>query len=215
MPTSPGNLGLNPAQFGYAQTIIEQGQKAGASPEEINIALMTALTESELWNQANSNVPESLAIPNDKVGSDHKSVGLFQQQVGIWGTAAELMNPATSADKFFSALKNAPAGDPWVRAQQVQKSEYPDRYKDNWVKAQGIQKVIGAGTRVDSVTKGLGDFESTLSKAGALLSDPEFWRRAGMFALGAALLILVLVKITGTGETIVKAGKLAAKAAVL
>jgi hypothetical protein len=209
MPTSPGNLGLNPAQFGYAQTIIEQGQKAGASQDEISIALMTALTESELFNYANSNVPESLTIPNDKVGSDHKSVGLFQQQVGIWGSAAELMNPATSADKFFQALKNAPAGDPWVRAQQVQKSAFPDgsNYQKNWVKAQGIQNVIGAGTRVDPVTTALGSFDSVLSKAGALLSDPEFWRRAGMFALGAALLILVLVKITGAGDLAMKAAK--------
>lgn len=217
MPTSPGGLNLAPNQFGYAQTIVAEGHKAGASADEIAIALMTALTESGLQNYANSNVPESLSIAHDKVGSDHRSVGLFQQQVGMWGTAAELMDPVTSADKFYAALKQAPSGDPWVRAQSVQKSAYPDRYQANWMKALAVRNVIGSGTQVDPITKAIasGSWADMLAKIGKTLSDPEFWRRAGMFALGAALLLVVLFKITGTGDAIMKAGKTAAKAAVL
>jgi len=218
MPKTPGNLGLSPAQFAYAQTIIEEGQKAGATDDEIATALMVAVTESDLLNQANSNVPESLNIAHDKVGSDHKSVGLFQQQVGIWGTAADLMNPAVSADKFYQALKGAPAGDPWVRAQAVQKSAYPDRYQQNWQKAQGIRNVIGAGTRVDPLTKAIAaapDWAGSLAKLGATLQDPEFWRRAGLFAIGAVLLLVAVLKFTKAGQAVTGMAANAAKAAVL
>jgi hypothetical protein len=51
---------------------------------------------------ANSHNQRSLQLPHDRVGHDHGSVGLFQQQVGgapdstaNWGTTDELMNVAT------------------------------------------------------------------------------------------------------------------------
>jgi hypothetical protein len=217
MPTTPGGLGLSPAQFGYAQTIIDTGTKAGASKDDITTALMVALTESSLLNQANSNVPESLAIPNDKVGSDHNSVGLFQQQVGMWGTASELMDPVTASKKFFAALKNAPSGDPWVRAQKVQKSAFPDgsNYQANWGRAQAIQAAIAYGTRVDPITTGVGNFTAGLQKIGALLSDPAFWQRAGLFVLGAFLIGLAVWKVFNVGQAVDSVAKVAAKAAVL
>ncbi len=62
---------------------------------------------------ANSNNPESLRLPHGAVGHDHRSVGLFQQQVGgavstaDWGTTEELMKPQISADKFLDALASA------------------------------------------------------------------------------------------------------------
>jgi len=215
MSTTPGGLGLSPAQFGYAQTIIDTGTKAGASKDDIATALMVALTESSLLNQANSNVPESLAIPNDKVGSDHNSVGLFQQQVGMWGTASELMDPVTASKKFFAALKNAPSGDPWVRAQKVQKSAFPDRYQANWGRAQAIQAAIAYGTRVDPITTGIGGFTAGLQKIGALLTDPAFWQRAGLFVLGAFLIGIAVWKAFNVGAAVDKVAKVAVKAAVL
>lgn len=218
MPTTPGGLGLSPQQFGYAQTIIAEGQKNGASKDDITVALMVALTESSLLNQANSNVPESLAIPNDKVGSDHNSVGLFQQQVGMWGSASELMNPAIAADKFFAALKNVGSGgDPWVRAQKVQKSAFPDgsNYQTNFQRAQAIQAAIAYGTRVDPITTGVGNFTAGLQKIGALLSDPAFWQRAGLFILGAFLIGLAVWKAFNVGAAVDKVAKVAAKVAVL
>jgi hypothetical protein len=215
MPTTPGGLGLSPAQFGYAQTIIDTGTKNGASKDDIATALMVALTESSLLNQANSNVPESLAIPNDKVGSDHNSVGLFQQQVGMWGTASELMDPATASKKFYAALKNAPSGEPWVRAQKVQKSAFPDRYQANWGRAQAIQAAIAYGTRVDPITTGIGNFTAGLQKIGALLSDPAFWQRAGLFVLGAFLIGIAVWKAFNVGAAVDKVAKVAVKAAVL
>lgn len=217
MPTTPGGLGLSPQQFGYAQTIIAEGQKNGASKDDITVALMTALTESELLNQANSNVPESLTIPNDKVGSDHNSVGLFQQQVGMWGSATELMNPATAADKFYAALKNVGSGDPWVRAQKVQKSAFPDgsNYQKNYGRAQAIQAAIAYGTRVDPITTGVGNFTAGLQKIGQLLSDPAFWQRAGLFLLGAFLIGLAVWKAFNVGAAVDKVAKTAVKVAAL
>ena len=85
------------------------------------IALATALTESNLRMYANENVPESLHLPHEAVGSDHKSVGLFQQQVGIWGTAAELMNAEHSCTLFLNALDRVDWSglDNWMACQRV------------------------------------------------------------------------------------------------
>jgi hypothetical protein len=79
-------LGLDARQLEHAKGIIaackarnlpdDQGQRVA------DIALETALTESRLLMYANANNPESLRLPHDAVGSDHGSVGLFQQQAG-------------------------------------------------------------------------------------------------------------------------------------
>lgn len=52
---------------------------------------------------ANGHNQRSLQLPHDRVGWDHGSAGLFQQQVGgapestaNWGTTDELMNAVTS-----------------------------------------------------------------------------------------------------------------------
>jgi murein DD-endopeptidase MepM/ murein hydrolase activator NlpD len=92
--------------------------KAGAT-----IGLMAADDESGFAIYANSNVPLSLSIPHQAVGSDHNSVGVFQQQPDQgWstlatGTAAltnraalaQLMDPAYSAEAFFGSPPNSNA----------------------------------------------------------------------------------------------------------
>ncbi|KAF9342564.1 hypothetical protein BGX26_007276, partial [Mortierella sp. AD094] len=86
---------------------------------------------SNILVYCNNSVPGSCSLPHDAVGSDHLSVGIFQQQSPMWGTAKQCMDPASSAGLFYKALKGVsgwaslPIG---TAAQRVQRSAYPDRY---------------------------------------------------------------------------------------
>lgn len=107
-------------------------EKAGAI-----IGNAVALVESEMKMYANSSVPESLNFPHDAVGSDHDSVGLFQQRPS-WGSVADRMNAGVSAGLFFKALAGVPnwqSMDPGAAAQAVQRSAFPDKYGKRMVEA--------------------------------------------------------------------------------
>src|SRR3954454_24056452 len=56
------------------------------------------LAESGLWIYANHKVPKSLELYHELVGEDHLSVGLYQQQTPMWGSAQECMDPIRSTD---------------------------------------------------------------------------------------------------------------------
>lgn len=109
------------------------------------IAIATALQESGLRVYANPKVPASMKVPHQAVGYDHDSVGLFQQRVPMWGSAAECMNPYTSAQKFYRRLLAVPG---WrrlpvtVAAQSVQGSAYPDAYADDAKHARIIRRAL-------------------------------------------------------------------------
>ena len=117
---------FNDTQLGHAAVIIQAGQIA---------ALMTALQEATLRNLANPNVSESMGLPHDGEGADHDSVGLFQQRPSMnWGTAKELMDPSTSASRFYDRLKTVEGWEqmsPGQAAQKVQASATPTAY-DKW-----------------------------------------------------------------------------------
>jgi murein DD-endopeptidase MepM/ murein hydrolase activator NlpD len=137
--------GLKARESGHAAVIVAVGQQMKVPPRGWVIALATALQESKLKMYANSNPrypmvrAQSLALPHDAVGTDHDSVGLFQQRPsppaggGGWGTVPELMNPAISAKKFYEALIKKVPG--WERmrlteaAQRVQRSAFPGAYQ--------------------------------------------------------------------------------------
>ncbi len=129
--------GYGRAQLDIAATIVAVGRDVGVSEQGQLVALMTAMQESGLRNYANEKIAESLAIPHDAVGDDHFSVGVFQQQPQWWGPVAELMDPATSARKFYAALLAVPswtAMEETRAAQAVQRSAFPTAYrkhKDN------------------------------------------------------------------------------------
>jgi hypothetical protein len=116
----------------YALTIIQTGKKLGITPRGIQIALATALVESNLTMYANSNDPASLDLPHDAVGSDHMSVGIFQQQDQGWGPLSCRMDVACSATTFYQHLErlnyNDTRNSPGWYAQKVQVSAFPDRY---------------------------------------------------------------------------------------
>lgn len=133
----------------YAMTIIDVGRARGVSDRGQQIAIATALVETNLKNYANSNVPESMNIPHDAVGSDHDSVGLFQQRCPMWGPAQVLMDPPQSAGLFYDQLVkldyNNPSNSPGSYAQAVQRSAFPDRYDQRFGDAVEIFNRVTAG----------------------------------------------------------------------
>lgn len=150
------DLGLSTNQLKNAQTIVAVGKADGFDDADIATAVMVAITESGLQNYANEYNQESLSLPHDAVGSDHGSVGIFQQQVGgapnstaNWGTTQQLMDPATAAEKFYQAMRQKfPHGttgtSPWMVAQSVQGSAYSDgsNYQKNWTQALTIEAAL-------------------------------------------------------------------------
>ncbi|WP_373310555.1 hypothetical protein [Asanoa iriomotensis] len=124
--------GLTQAQMNNAATIVKTGVNMGIPERGLIVAIATAMQESNLYNLANTGLPESLNYPNEGTGYDHDSVGLFQQRTSTgWGTVEELMTPAISASKFFAALQQVFG---WQNmsiagaAQAVQVSAFPDAY---------------------------------------------------------------------------------------
>jgi hypothetical protein len=122
--------GLSKLQMENAVAIIEAGKDEGLGRDAWAIALATAMQESKFRNYANVNVPESYNYDYQAEGSDHDSVGLFQQRLS-WGKVKDLMTPEKSAKKFYKALERV---DGWENmsvtkaAQTVQVSAYPDAY---------------------------------------------------------------------------------------
>lgn len=123
---------LDQAQMDNAAVIVFTGKQLDIPRRGLVVAIATALQESSLRNLANPAHPESLELPNDGNGYDHDSVGLFQQRPNSgWGKPSAIMDPATSAKKFYNALQRV---DGWQdlpitqAAQQVQRSAYPNAY---------------------------------------------------------------------------------------
>ena len=135
--TSGETIEITPARAGYVSDVITKGKQAGINDDGILAALMTILQESRLNMYANSGNPESLELPHDAVGSDHDSVGLFQQR-DFWGSTVDRMNAQTSAGMFFDRLGPWMADHPGASlgeaAQGVQGSNFPDAY-DQWEEA--------------------------------------------------------------------------------
>lgn len=124
--------GLTQAQMNNAATIVKTGAGMGIPERGLIVAIATAMQESNLYNLANTGLPESENNPNEGTGYDHDSVGLFQQRTSTgWGTVEELMTPAISAQKFFTALQQVYGWETMSiagAAQAVQVSAFPDAY---------------------------------------------------------------------------------------
>jgi hypothetical protein len=208
------DLGMTPAQLSNAEKIIRIGKSRGMSDRDIQIALTVALTESDYLNHSNSNVPESMNIPHDKVGSDHMSVGVFQQQVGIWGTAPELMDITKSTNLFYDALAKVPNRDAMSipqAAQTVQRSGTPDgsNYLEDLPLA---EKVFASLKGLDVFTSTLGD-RSTPNPI-AWVQDAGNLQRIGLFIIGASIIIFALFQIFKDSPTLKLATGIATKGLV-
>lgn len=137
--------GLSKSQMSNAYTIYLEGLQLEVSDFGVVVALATASQESGYQNYANDgqggdlaadqqDIAESLDLPHDAVGTDHGSLGIFQQQYPWWGGMKDLMTPQLAAKKFYDALNKVPGWqnmDLTVAAQTVQSSAYPDAYADD------------------------------------------------------------------------------------
>ncbi|MBE1490197.1 hypothetical protein [Plantactinospora soyae] len=145
-PVRPSPVaGLTQAQMDNAHTIVQVGVKMDVPRRGLVVAIATSMQESNLYNLASGVLPESLDLPNQGVGYDHDSVGLFQQRPSSgWGTVADLMRPAYAAERFYEALLAVPG---WQEmsvtgaAQAVQISAFPDAYAQHEDRA---TTVVGA-----------------------------------------------------------------------
>ncbi|MGY5763775.1 hypothetical protein ACXET9_01070 [Brachybacterium sp. DNPG3] len=92
----------------------------GLPPRAASIALTTAYQESQLINIDYG---------------DRDSLGLFQQRPSQgWGSEEEILDPVYSANAFYDALvaiDGYESGDINDVAQQVQRSGYPEAYRDH------------------------------------------------------------------------------------
>jgi hypothetical protein len=138
--------GLSQIEMDNAVAIVEAGNRMNLPKRAHVVAIATALQETRLRNLANSRVPQSLNHPHQGVGSNFDSVGLFQQRPSQgWGTAAELMDPATAASRFYARLVTVsgwPTMSVGSAAQAVQRSAFPGAYDQHQPQAQKIVDAI-------------------------------------------------------------------------
>lgn len=119
---------LSGVQAQNARTIASVASARGGRGAVL-VALVVALAESDLRVLGNPAVAQAAMIPNQGAGSDHDSVGLFQQRAG-WGSAAARMDPVTSTNAFLDelfAVDGWAAMPPWVVGQRVQRSAFDGR----------------------------------------------------------------------------------------
>lgn len=121
-----GDSGLDDEQATNARLIADIGRSRGMDDNAIQIALMTALTESGLRNV--------------RYG-DRDSLGLFQQRPSQgWGSPQQVQDPTYAANKFYDSLAktNYRGVSPWQAAQAVQRSFDPtgSNYQRQWALAQ-------------------------------------------------------------------------------
>lgn len=134
--------GLTQRQMDHAAVIVAAGRARKMPPRAMVVAIMTAMQETNLRNLANPGVPASLGYRHDGVGTDHDSVGVFQQRPSQgWGTVAQLMNPRYAADVFYARLAKVGGWQALpltAAAQAVQRSAYPDAYAKHEARARKI-----------------------------------------------------------------------------
>jgi hypothetical protein len=139
--------GLSQAQMNNAYQIVQAGKALGMPKRAYVIAVATAMQESTLFNLASDVVPESLRYPHQGTGTDHDSVGLFQQRPSSgWGAVKDLMKPHYAATKFYLALRRVPGWQHMAvtyAAQAVQVSAFPEAYAQHeWL----ARRVVAALT---------------------------------------------------------------------
>ncbi|KAL2151472.1 hypothetical protein VTH82DRAFT_6570 [Thermothelomyces myriococcoides] len=138
--------GLDAVQTRNARAIIGEASNEGVGRQGCLAVVATALVESNIRVLANENVPESLNYPHDGVGSDHDSVGIFQQRAIYYPDIAADMDPARSAAQFLAKMKSISGWqtmDVGQLCQKVQVSAYPERYGQRVPEATEICEAAG------------------------------------------------------------------------
>lgn len=141
-----GDMTFTAEQLKNASIIAGVGKKMGMSARDIEIGIMTAITESTLRNLHYG---------------DRDSQGLFQQRPSMgWGTVAQVTNPEYASHTFFEHLKrvgNRTAMSPWMAAQTVQGSAFSSgsNYAQYWNEAQAIFKAMSRASTAGGTLGGV------------------------------------------------------------
>jgi hypothetical protein len=156
-------VGLTDTQENYARAVIGVGVRLGATAAQTCAALATCLVESNFTMYANPRVSGSVDFPHDKVANppDALSVGIFQQQVPLWGPVTVCQDAVGSANLFYQQLLRVwnSAKTIGENAQRVQGSAYPARYDERYADAERIYNdlihsvstaSVGAATPIES-----------------------------------------------------------------
>lgn len=171
--TKGEKLPMGEVQKRNATAIINAAGAKGATAEEIQTALMTAIVETKLKNVAlgnwatNSSCPgmtraqieqnraESQALPHDGLGGDCDSVGLFQQRTS-WGPVSVRMDPPGATGLFLDRLftLRGSAMSLGKKCQKVQVSAFPEKYAYWENAAKEIMMSLGGGQVCDMGTTG-------------------------------------------------------------
>lgn len=164
-----GSVRFSKPQLSNALSIIQAGNEAGVGAQGQKVALMTALQESTLRNLANPGVAGSMDLAHEGTGSDHDSVGLFQQRPSMgWGTVQEIMTPSKSASVFYSRLKDVQGWEsmsPGRAAQSVQRSATPTAY-DKWEPTAGALMASLSGSSCNLKPLGAPNGQMAIGTAG-------------------------------------------------
>jgi hypothetical protein len=118
-------------QAHYTSIIVGLSVKRRLAPRAASIAMATVFQETGIRNLDHG---------------DRDSVGLFQQRPSQgWGTAKQLQDPYYATGKFYDALvkiKNWETDDINDVAQQVQRSGYPEAYRDHEADARVLASTL-------------------------------------------------------------------------
>ncbi|MGE3659105.1 MAG: hypothetical protein AB7G47_20270 [Mycolicibacterium sp.] len=152
LPGGPATFGpLNADQMNVAKVFVAEAMRRGLPrPLAIRAAEMAigcGMQESGLRILSNPNVPESERLPHNGEGHDHDSVGPLQQRQS-WGRTADLMNPATSVNKFYDQLLKVPGWSSMrftAAIQSVQRSGLPTAYAKHEALATQVVRAIMGG----------------------------------------------------------------------
>jgi hypothetical protein len=126
---------IDPEQARNAAIIAGMSIKRGLVPRAASIALATAYQESGIRNLDHGHAD---------------SIGLFQQRPSKgWGTIEQIMDPWYSAREFYRAMeriKNWRTRDINDVAQAVQRSAYPDAYRQHEANARALASSLTGET---------------------------------------------------------------------
>ncbi|RCK68627.1 hypothetical protein DT076_15500 [Desertihabitans brevis] len=164
---------LTPDQAHYTAIITGVSVRRGLAPRAASIAMATVYQETDIRNLD---------------WGDRDSVGLFQQRPSQgWGTVEEILDPHYATGRFYDALVQVDgweSGDINDVAQAVQRSGYPEAYRDHEADGRvlasvftghspaGLRCALGPLTGADpdalvvSLTETLGDLDTDLREAG-------------------------------------------------
>jgi cell wall-associated NlpC family hydrolase len=154
-PVTGPVTGLTPEQAANADTIVSASMAtSGESTRAARIAVMTAMTESGLY---------------DLDRGDRDSLGLFQQRPSQgWGTPAQIMDPVYATVAFVRRLLTIERWQqiaPWLAAQAVQRSadNAGTNYEANW---QGAGPILAGALANGNVPGGCGQGSGGLAGKG-------------------------------------------------